>query len=154
MLLGKVRSVAVPLLLLGACTNSSDYPDYVPLGGFESPCGNDDECDSELCVEFDGLGSCTLSCASGTCPDDYECRPDGICAPVLAGRGCRTENQRCGESFLPCCTGRIQFECIHWPGWAPVCTKVDCSSNSSCWSGCCADLDVGVRVCAPPLYCS
>ncbi|MET0286817.1 MAG: hypothetical protein ABW352_20210 [Polyangiales bacterium] len=123
--------------------------------------GNDDCCgfgDSEaFCVtEPAGGAICRASCSTGA-----DCQ-SGCCAPLSGGgmacfaasqcqNSCAAANEPC-QTNADCCGGAGDTQVCVNQGQGPICAD-RCTSNAQCQSGCCASLQMGGTVCAPPIYC-
>jgi hypothetical protein len=97
---------------------------------FETACSESYDCDSgEACID----GICAEDDGSGSYSD-----PGGTC--LDAGESCGTTSDCCGSAL-----------CVDYDGYS-VCAD-QCSSDSGCYSGCCAPTSSGNLVCSAPDYC-
>ncbi|HEX5657982.1 MAG TPA: hypothetical protein VFX59_12340, partial [Polyangiales bacterium] len=125
-------------------------------------CSADGDCcgfaqDEALCVkEASGGAICRA-----TCTRDADCQ-SGCCAD-LEGEGkacfaasqcqntCAAANEPC-QTNADCCGGASDAAVCVDQGQGPICAD-HCTVGSQCQSGCCAPLQVGGTVCAPPIFC-
>jgi hypothetical protein len=123
--------------------------------------GNSDCCGfadkQAFCVNEPAGGSiCRASCSTGA-----DCQ-SGCCAPLDGGgmacfaasqcqNDCAAANEPC-QTNADCCGGATDSQVCVNQGQGPICAD-RCASNAQCQSGCCAALQLGGTVCAPPIYC-
>jgi hypothetical protein len=110
-----------------------------------------------VCVtEAAGGAICRASCTTGS-----DCQ-SGCCAPLTGGGNacfaasqcqsdCAAANEPC-QTNEQCCGGPTDTAVCVNQGAGPICAD-RCTNDSQCQSGCCAPLQVGGNVCAPPAYC-
>jgi hypothetical protein len=110
-----------------------------------------------VCVtESAGGAICRATCSMGS-----DCQ-SGCCAPLSGGGNacfavsqchgdCASANEAC-QTAVDCCGGAADTQVCVNQGAGPICAD-RCTTNGQCQSGCCAALQVGGNVCAPPIYC-
>ena len=98
----------------GTCAKNMGLP-----GGFGWPCGSDDDCLVQGCVDWNGESVCTCACTEDECPEEWECvvfapAPDLValclpeCIPDCQGQECGDDG--CGGSCGECSEGTSCLE--------------------------------------------
>lgn len=141
------RSATGPLSGTGVCA---------PIGGlFGDDCSpGRAPCQSGTCLDLGTARVCSVTCASGTCPEGFTCRdafgPDGTTTvPVCFPNGGGKAGASCSFGPAACETGL----CIRKDS-GPICTQ-PCTSNAECPDEWICEVrntvtDSSVQACIPP----